>query len=154
MIEDKIIKIEKIAHNLASKDGGHNKFLESIVVWLDVSAPRYWWCEFDTYRVGITKQSASTMHTLSKTPFNQSMFERQIPQYQLNRLEDLREKMDFIQLKTELPEGFIQRRIVCANYKTLKNIIGQRIGHKLNEWRIFINEVCNGVKHPEFISIK
>lgn len=63
---EKIIRIIKTAHKLAGKDGGHNKFLESIQLWLDINAPRYWWSEFDTYRVGTSKQSASTMHTLVK----------------------------------------------------------------------------------------
>lgn len=54
---EKIIRIIKTAHKLAGKDGGHNKFLESIQLWLDINAPRYWWSEFDTYRVGTSKQS-------------------------------------------------------------------------------------------------
>ena len=56
----------EVAKKLYNKDGGHNKFLESIVVWLNIDAPRYWWQQFDTYRVGTTKQSGSTMHTIMK----------------------------------------------------------------------------------------
>lgn len=64
--DSKIGKLAKVALKLAPKDGGHNKFLESMQVWIDINAPRYWWSEFDTYRVGTSKQSASTMHTLVK----------------------------------------------------------------------------------------
>jgi len=54
-------RMPKRAEKLAPLDKGHNKCLESIAVWLDVRAPRYWWQEYDTYRVGVTKQSESTM---------------------------------------------------------------------------------------------
>ena len=64
--DTKLEKLAKVALKLAPKDGGHNKFLESMQVWIDINAPRYWWSEFDTYRVGTSKQSASTMHTLVK----------------------------------------------------------------------------------------
>ena len=64
--DSKIGRLAKVALKLAPKDGGHNKFLESMQVWIDINAPRYWWSEFDTYRVGTSKQSASTMHTLVK----------------------------------------------------------------------------------------
>ena len=56
-----------VALKLASKDGGHNKFLESIYIWLDITAPRFWWQEADTYRLS-TKQSESTMHTMTNRP--------------------------------------------------------------------------------------
>lgn len=59
-------RMSKVFENNAAKDGGHNKFLESMQIWLDVNAPRFWWSEADTYRVGSTKQSESTMHTLVK----------------------------------------------------------------------------------------
>lgn len=55
--DSKIGKLAKVALKLAPKDGGHNKFLESMQVWIDINAPRYWWSEFDTYRVGTSKQS-------------------------------------------------------------------------------------------------
>jgi len=58
-----------LSDKLASKDGGHNKFLESIAVWLDITAPRYWWSQLDTYRAGVTKQSESTMHRDEATTY-------------------------------------------------------------------------------------
>lgn len=57
---------KNVAMKLFKKDGGHNKFLEQIILWIDVRAPRYFWQEADTYRIGTSKQSESTMHTLIK----------------------------------------------------------------------------------------
>ena len=54
-----IERAEEVAKKIASKNGGHNKFLESIIMWIDVTAPRYWWSQMDTYRM-MTKQSQST----------------------------------------------------------------------------------------------
>jgi len=68
-------RMETVAGRLHKLDGGHNKFLESIQVWIDVIAPRYWWQQMDTYRIGVTKQSESTMHTLIKHEISEEMFE-------------------------------------------------------------------------------
>lgn len=145
------LKMENISCSLASKDGGHNKFLESIIMWIDITAPRYWWQQFDTYRVGITKQSQSTMHTLLKTPITTDFFDLEIPEETISRLENLRSEKRFDQLKYELPEGFLQRRIVCTNYKTLRNIISQRKRHKLKEWKFFIRTILENAKYKEYL---
>ena len=80
--EEKIAKAAKQASVLAFKQGGHNKFLESMQVWLFVQATRGFWQEFDTYRVGMTKQSSSTMHTLDKRAVEQADFS---PQTEIGR---------------------------------------------------------------------
>ncbi len=144
-------KLESIALKLCKKDGGHNKFLESIVVWLDIKAPRYWWQEFDTYRVGTTKQSESTIHTITKKPITQSDFSASIHPdmiIHLNYLIDLykREKGErrdvvFHIIKANLPEGYLQSRIVCTNYKVLRNMIMQRRKHVLVDWHVFIDDL-------------
>jgi hypothetical protein len=54
--QERFNKLKKTASGMHSKDGGHNKFLEAITVWIDLEAARYFWSEFDTYRVGMTKQ--------------------------------------------------------------------------------------------------
>jgi hypothetical protein len=144
-------KMDRVANTLYSKDGGHNKFLESIVLWLDITAPRFWWQEFDTYRVGMTKQSESTIHTISHTKLEVSNFSRYIPQVILDRLNFLISERDFRQLKNELPEGFLQRRIVCTNYKVLRHIISQRKNHKLEEWRVFVDEISKQAKFPLYL---
>jgi hypothetical protein len=144
-------RMHLVAERLANKDGGHNKFLESMIVWLDIKAPRYWWQEFDTYRVGITKQSESTIHTVkNRYPLTFSDFE----DITLSGLEAINlyiREGDFRKIKNELPEGFLQRRIVCTNYKVLRNMFAQRRYHRLEEWHLFIDIVSTSVEHPEFL---
>lgn len=152
--KDLLKKLEGIANVLYRKDGGHNKFLESIVVWIDILAPRYWWQEFDTYRVGMTKQSESTIHTIAHKHFTQDDFERGISESTLNYLNKLVTQRDFIQLKAELPEGFLQRRIVCTNYKALRTIIIQRRQHKLIEWRVFVDSILEQARCPFLNDLK
>ncbi len=144
-------KATDISKKLAHKDGGHNKFLESIMVWLDVTAPRYFWQQLDTYRVGITKQSESTMHTIMKKPLTQANFEKEIRFETLIHLNNLIYAGMFDQLKVELPEGFLQRRIICTNYKVLRNIISQRLKHKLVEWQVFCNSLYVQLTHNEYL---
>jgi hypothetical protein len=114
---------------------------------------RFWNTELDTYRVGITKQSESTMHTLLKRPLAQKDFERPIPETALHLLNGLIAEKRFNEVKTLLPEGFLQRRIVCANYKTLRHIVGQRHDHRLPEWQAFIQEVLAQVEHPAYLTV-
>lgn len=142
---------------------GESKFLESMIMYLDVSAPRYWWQEADTYRVGSTKQSESTMHTITKRLLTHDDFEYPISDcslYELNELID-RYKMEpantgwkqiyFQRIKNVLPEGFIQRRIWCLNYKTFRNIYEQRVGHRLPEWVVFCKHTLNQLNFPELV---
>jgi hypothetical protein len=140
-----------VAQRLCHKDGGHNKFLETMVVWLDITAPRYWWQQFDTYRVGMTKQSESTMHTLLRRPLRQDDFEGGIHPGTLSRLNALIAAREFEQVKRELPEAFVQRRIVCTNYKTLRNMVVQRATHRLGEWQVFCEALLGQLTHPAFI---
>lgn len=147
----KLSRMPKVSDALAHRDGGHNKFLESMCVWLDITAPRYWWCEFDTYRVGVTKQSESTMHTLLKGELCQDNFEVIIPQNIIDTLNDAIAKKDLLLAKAILPESFLQRRIVATNYKTLRNIFIQRRNHKLIEWTLFCVELLQQLEHPDFI---
>ena len=138
---------------LAGKDGGHNKFLESIQLWIDVNACRALWSEFDTYRVGTTKQSTSTMHLLAKRAPAYDDFEEGTAIAVMDAFQDvwLQAKGDINVLKMNLPEGFLQRRIVCTNYKVLRNIIAQRQGHRLKLWDVFIGEIMKQVEHPELL---
>ena len=137
-------KLVNISVKLQDMDGGHNKFLESIVVWMDIKAPLYWWKQFDTYRTGITKQSESTMHTLMKRPIVQEDFEDEIPVELLGLLNKLRDDGKFEELNNILPSGYLQRRMVCTNFKTLRNMRMQRKNHKLKQWREFC-EILKGV---------
>jgi len=154
-IIDKLVTISK---KLYVKDGGHNKFLESIQIWLSIKAPRYWWVDLDTYRVGISKQSESTNHTIAKRALTKKDFnESDISNEFLQELNDLieqykltKDKSYFYQLKNRLPEGFMQKRIACLNYKGLRNIIKQRYNHILTEFYDFSIYIIENVEHKEY----
>jgi hypothetical protein len=141
----------------AFKAAGETKFLESISIWLDVTAPRFWWQEADTYRVGSTKQSESTMHTICKEPLTPNSFEDlggwhyDYINIMLGVLNKLVQEKNFYELKVLLPESFLQRRIWCINYKTLQNIYNQRKNHRLPQWKNFCNEILTQIEHPEFL---
>lgn len=128
-----------VAQKLCGKGGGHDKFLESIMLWLDVKAPRYWWAEADTYRIS-SKQSESTMHTLKKG-VKADNFEVYIGGELLWDLNKLLINGDHNEAKAMLPEGFLQRRIWCLSLKTFVDIRRQRINHKLPHWKMFIKSV-------------
>lgn len=140
----------RVMRRLYNKDGGHNKFLESMIVWMDVTAPRHFWQQFDTYRAGMTKQSGSTMHTIKKRPLTQEDFDKPIAYLTLARLNIMIERGDLMPLKNELPEGYLQRRIVCTNYKTLRAILWQRRTHRNPAWGVFCAAVLEQVEHKEF----
>ena len=153
----------RVAGKLAFHDGGHNKFLESIIIWLEVTTPRYVWQEMDTYRLS-TKQSESTMHTLmqelahAKTTnenmdsFIEKNFEPgSIVPEQTKALLDAVEREDLLAVKRLNPEGFIQKRMWCMSYKTLRNIIIQRRHHRLPHWKMFIKQILEQLEHPELL---
>ena len=93
------------------------------------------------------------MHTLSKRPPERDDFEEGTDDYQIQGFIVLWEqvKSDIHRLKMNLPEGFLQRRVICTNYKVLRNIIGQREGHRLKLWQTFIDEVLAQAEHPEYL---
>jgi hypothetical protein len=128
----------EIAKRLAVKDGGHNKFLESVAVWLDIDAPLYWWQQFDTYRCGVSKQSESKMHTLIKRPLTADDFEGGVDWPFIQAINDYIAAEQFEDALRHLPMSFLQRRIVATNYKALRTICMQRRGHKLQEWGVFV----------------
>ena len=144
--------LDSVAHKLCNKEGGHNKFLESMMVWIDIDAPRYWHQELDTYRVGTSKQSESTVHTITKRHLTQDDFEEEILDTYLEFLNYLIDsKVSKKAIKNALPEGFLQRRIVCTNYKTLRNICHQRKNHAIDLWDYFIKELKSQLDYPEFL---
>lgn len=144
-------RILKIATKLAHVGNGENKFLRQLPVSLDITAPMYWWKEFDTYKIGTTAQSESTMHTLLRNTITQDSFEKFVLEDTVAHLEDLRVNKKFSELINELPMGWLQRRIVTCNYAVLQNMYNQRKNHKLPEWHIFCSAVLKGVDHPEWI---
>lgn len=139
------------ARRLSGLGNGHDKFLRMLRVDLLITAPLYWWKQFDTYKVGTVTQSESTMHTLMKSPITQDMFESGLHPDILNILENMRLAGNFDGLNNLLPHSFLQTRMVSTNYAVLQNIIRQRRGHKLREWREFISTVLGQCNHPDLL---
>ena len=161
--KEKYDKTVKLAEKQAQMDGGHNKFLESIITWWYIKAPRYVWSEMDTYRLE-TKNSASTMHTIQKYELTEDDFEEGTDQIIINRFnallrtvtKDFKETKrlsdkELVLIKSNLPEGYLQTRQWRLSYKTLRNIILQRRNHRLPQWRFFISEVLKQVNHSELL---
>lgn len=151
----------EVANKLASKDGGHNKFLESIYLWLDVTAPMYWWGQADTYRLS-TKQSESVMHTFEKDvlatgdrphSFFAEKCQAKMSDEQVRQIVEYCKNGDFEAARSALPQGWLQRRIWVMNYKCLRNIVTQRATHRLSDWRHFCSMILSEVKFPEFLTI-
>lgn len=135
----------------------HRKFMRQIVVYVDITAPLYWWKEFDTYKVGTVANSTSTMHKITSKPITIDCFETDDMkdfeavdmQIIINICEEYRKQ--FIETKDIdmwkaliriLPESWLQTRTVTMNYENLLAMCskGQRRFHKLTEWRnSFIN---------------
>ncbi len=146
-----ISNMSRVSFNLSTKDLGHNKFMESMMVWFMVRAPRYWWQQSDTYRIA-TKQSESTMHTIMNRPLVMTDFEPDgVTRGQLRELNKLIRAKDFFTLKKRIPESVLQSKEWGLSYKTLRNIIIQRHRHKLPHWQSFIQQVVQLVRFPELI---
>ena len=165
--EEKYNQMKKTCKGMAFKDGGHNKFLESMQLWIFIKAPRGWWQEFDTYRVGTTKNSASTMHTIQRRKLSLFDFEEGTDGRIVNIFNDilievtdnfnnikmLKDK-DLQRVKWNIPEGFLQSRIVNTNYKVLRNMFLQRWTHRLEQWQFFINSIKEQCKYPDYLPSK
>ena len=147
--------IDRLAAKLAPMDGGHNKFLEQIQYWILIQAPLFWWKQFDTYRVGVSKSSESTMHRSWKRGLFQDDFERAVFLETIRKLNEIIE--DYRKAVSEgnplasmleqsiisnLPDGYLQTRMVNVNAKSLRNMYFQRRDHKLSQWRDF----CTWIK--------
>ena len=138
---------------LAPMDGGHNKFIRQIQLWIDIEAPRCFWSEFDTYKVGTVAQSESTMHTLAKRPPTYGDFEEGTTKATMDcfiaQWPEL--KSDIVKLKENLPEGYLQRRIVTMNYDNVRNIVKQRDGHRYKRWAVFIEQLVSQLEHQDYL---
>ena len=139
-----------LAMKLSKAGTDHRKFLRMITVYADITAPLYWWKEFDTYKVGTVANSCSTMHTIHKRDLTLDDFSINNNQagYYVDIIIDLnalREKYcvtkdieTFRALIGLLPSSYNQKRTVMLNYEVLANIYKSRQGHKLKEWHEFI----------------
>ena len=141
-----------LATRLCHSGSDHRKFIRMIFVSADITAPLYWWKEYDTYKVATVANSTSTMHKIHSKPFSMSDFScdhlteasyqkmeeyvAYLEQVRLKYLEtkDKKDWYDMIQL---LPSSYNQLRTCTFNYETLINIYRARKNHKLREWHTF-----------------
>ena len=156
--------IDRVATKLAPMDGGHNKFLEQIQYWILIQAPLFWWKQADTYRVGISKSSESTMHKSWKNGLTQEMFECPVFQSTLDALNDaIREygspivtadRKQFLEkvIVNNLPDGYLQTRLLNVNAKCLRNMYFQRREHKLKQWRDFCAWIKTELPYGDLIT--
>lgn len=146
----------------------HRKFMRMITVYVDITAPLYWWKEFDTYKVGTVTNSCSTMHKIAAKEFTMEDFScehletisrldedgEEYKPYMLMKemikclnacrktFMETKNKTDWWQLIQLLPSSYNQKRTVMLNYEVLANMYHQRNNHKLDEWRTF----CEWIK--------
>ncbi|MCK9428923.1 MAG: hypothetical protein M0R17_02790 [Candidatus Omnitrophica bacterium] len=145
-----IDKMSTVANNLSDKDYGHNKFLEHIYVWLLIDAPRYFWVDADTYRLS-SKQSESSTTVLSKELTVNNFEDKYVLPETLKIINFCINSKNYLEVKKIIPEGWMQKREWCLNYKTLSNIIIQRKHHKLPHWPEFIKQTVSQLDHPELL---
>ena len=152
----------ELAQKLIKAGSEHRKFLRQIFVSVDITAPLYWWKEFDTYKIGTVSNSTSTMHKLASTPITIDCFEMgdfedlrmfdistvwEILIFDLERLRKLynetKDKRYWKELIRLLPESWLQKRTITMNYENILNMYRQRKNHKLTEWS---KSFCDWVK--------
>ena len=172
-----------LAQRLIRGGPEHAKFMRQIMVWVDITAPLYWWKEFDTYKVGTVANSTSTMHKLAAAPITKEMFEfdnndivvsqgksingewELIFDDYIDDIIDMCEnlRLKYIETKDKsywralvqiLPNAFLQKRTVSLSYANLRNIYFQRRNHKLKEWHQFCDWVATLPYAKELIMLE
>lgn len=141
-----------LAVRLARAGSDHRKYLRMVFVSVDITAPLYWWKEYDTYKVATAANSTSTMHKIHSKPFTMEDFshdhltagslallEQFVAELEKIRLRYLetKSKADWYDLIQLLPSSYHQMRTCTLNYETLINIYHARKAHKLQEWHTF-----------------
>jgi hypothetical protein len=156
-------KDKELMMKLRNAGTDHRKFMRMITVYLDITAPLYWWKEFDTYKVGTVANSCSTMHKIHEKEFTLDDFSREhlfhnvndteiwfnidfanvldITIFYLNKARELyletNDKKYWWQMIQLLPTSYNQRRTIMLNYEVLANMYKSRKEHKLDEWKEF-----------------
>lgn len=141
-----------LARRLRKAGSDHRKFIRQIFVSVDITAPLYWWKEYDTYKVATVANSTSTMHKIHSKPFELDDFSHdhltenslKFMEKMIDELEKIRQKYvaekkkeDWYDLIQLLPSSYNQMRTCTLNYETLVNIYFARRHHKLEEWHTF-----------------
>ena len=148
-----------LAVRLRRAGSDHRKFLRQVMVSADVTAPLYWWKEYDTYKVGTVANSTSTMHKIHSKPFSREDFStdhmteptlafmdqviEKLEEIRLRYLEEGKKKEDWYDMIQLLPSSYNQMRTCSLNYETLVNIYYARRNHKLDEWHVFCEWIRN-----------
>ena len=142
----------KLLTKLANAGSDHGKFMRMITVYIDITAPLYWWKEFDTYKVGTVANSCSTMHKIQAKEFTLDDFSHEhLGSYSIDVLKNVietlnqyrylfnseKDKVYWWQMIQLLPSSYNQKRTIMLNYEVLKNMYNARKAHKLDEWRTF-----------------
>lgn len=142
----------------------HRKYLRQIFAVMDITAPLYWWKEFDTYKVGTTANSCSTMHKIAAKEFtigdfsvehllaeNTVYFGKTIERLNnaRNKFLETKDKRYWWQMIQLLPSSYNQRRTVSMTYENVMNMLDYREGHKLDEWR----EFCKILKQLPYVGV-
>lgn len=150
----------------------HRKFMRQIFVSVDITAPIYWWSEFDTYGVGVVKNSTSTMHKLASRPIEQSDFafdepkdelQKEVLEAHANLVDKLNKLMvrynekkdigDFRLMKQGLATSYLQKRTVTLNYEVLSNMVRYRKHHRLKEWSVDFMSWVSGLPCANLIML-
>lgn len=161
----------ELMKRLVSAGTDHSKFMRMITVSADITAPLYWWKEYDTYKIGTVANSCSTMHKLTAKPFELNDFSHDkmhdstlnILEITINNLNynrdmyliaDSEHKKSFWwQMIQMLPTSYNQKRTLMLNYQVLRNIYHARRNHKLDEWHRFC-EWIEELPYSELITMK
>lgn len=159
-----------LAKRLARAGSDHRKFLRQIFVSVDITAPLYWWKEFDTYKVGTVANSCSTMHRVHSKTFTRDDFSHdRLDEGGLAALDALiayleAERQKFVADKTDrqswhniiqlLPSSYNQMRTVSLNYENLINIYYARRNHKLAEWHTLCDWILTLPYATDLIAVK
>ena len=158
-----------LATRLAKAGSDHRKYLRQVMVSMDITAPLYWWKEFDTYKVGTVANSTSTMHKIQAKEFTREDFScDRMSEDCLAALDAIiayleGERVKFIETKEKqhwhnmiqlLPSSYNQMRTVTMNYEVLINIYYARRTHKLAEWHVLCEAIENLPYAKELILVK
>ncbi len=159
-----------LARRLAHAGSDHRKYLRQIFVTVDITAPLYWWKEFDTYKVGTTANSTSTMHKIHAKEFTREDFScdrmdqgglamldaviTYLEQERQKFLADKENKQAWHNMIQTLPSSYNQMRTVTLNYENLINMYYARRNHKLHEWHVFCDFILSLPYASDLICIK
>ena len=159
-----------LAKRLARAGTDHRKYLRQIFVSVDITAPLFWWKEFDTYKVGTVANSTSTMHKIHTKPFDRDDFSHDrldegglaaldaviayLESERVKFVADTSDRQSWHNMIQMLPSSYNQMRTVTLNYENLINIYYARRTHKLAEWHVLCDWILSLPYAADLIAIK